>query len=94
MLKLFLGFGGKKRSCTVIVWHAPSLPLHVLHRSHGSCSLIPYLLTKTDGVAGSLQTLTNMTALGTLLIYPQLAAQPSGRDALARDESSHSKHSL
>lgn len=80
MLKLFLAYEKKKKE--KLYCDRLACP-PVLHRSRDSCSLIPYLLTKTDGVAGSLQTLTNMTALGTLFIYPQLAVQPSGREALA-----------
>lgn len=49
---------------------------HVLYRSRDSCSLIPSPLTKTDGVVGSFQTLTNMTALETLFTYPHLLYNP------------------
>lgn len=42
-------------------------------------ALISYLLTKTDGVAGSLQTLTNRTAFGTLFIYAHLLYSPQDK---------------
>lgn len=52
---------------------------HVLYRSHDSCNLISYPLTKTDGVAGSLQTLINRTAFGTLFIYAHLPYNPQDK---------------